>query len=74
ANTILSVYCEAAEKETDAAGGTYDQNVSLEIKVLKNREGEVNGKTSLSWDRYTGKIYDSTTPTHKKSNRVKADF
>jgi replicative DNA helicase len=72
ANTILSVYCDAAEKEYDATGGTFDREVSLEIKVLKNREGEVNGKAVLSWDRYTGKISDSDTQPQKNSRRGKA--
>jgi replicative DNA helicase len=74
ANTILSVYCDAAEKEYDATGGTFDREVSLEIRVLKNREGEVNGKAVLSWDRYTGKISDSDTQPQKNRSRRKADF
>lgn len=72
ANTILYVYCDAAEKEYNEAGGTFDREVSLEIKVLKNREGEVNGKAVLSWDRYTGKISDSDTQPQRNSSRRKA--
>lgn len=58
ANTVISVYCEAREKEEDQVGEKYStmREVDLEIKVLKNREGEVNTKEVLSWDRWESLI------------------
>lgn len=58
ANLVLSVYQEA--RENDSSSGKRD--VELEIKALKNRDGAVNNKTVLKFDRYTGNIcdYDST--------------
>lgn len=72
ANTILSVYCESAEKEEDSEGQSFERNVSLEIKVLKNREGESNKKTSLLWDRYTGKIIDGDSSGVNRKTRTKS--
>jgi len=67
ANTVLSVYCEAREKEETETGERYSfkQNVDLEIRTLKNREGEVNRAETLSWDRYTGVITDQPKPEIK---------
>jgi DNA primase catalytic core len=58
ANTVISVYCEAREKEETENGEQYSklQNVELEIKALKNREGEVNTSEKLTWDRWSGVI------------------
>jgi hypothetical protein len=59
ANTVLSVYCEAKDKEEiESKTTSKEREVSLEIKVLKNREGEVNGKEILTWDRWTGVVKD----------------
>lgn len=60
ANTVLSIYCEAREKEEDESGdkNSIKREVELEIKALKNREGEVNRTGSLIFDRYTGVIKD----------------
>lgn len=54
ANLILTVYNEAREN-TDPKQ-TFQDPVSLEIKVLKNREGEVNTSTVLYWNRPTWRI------------------
>lgn len=58
ANTVISVYCRAREEEETESGDKYGKDVELEIKTLKNREGEVNTKETLNWDRYTGVIKD----------------
>lgn len=60
ANTVLSVYCEAREKEQTPDGKDYSKErvVDLEIKALKNREGEVNRAQMLIWDRWTQRITD----------------
>ena len=52
ANLILTVYNEARENPDTK----YPDPVSLEIKVLKNREGEVNTKTVLYWNRPAWRI------------------
>ncbi len=52
ANLILTVYNEARENPEQ----NFPDPVSLEIKVLKNREGEVNTKTVLYWNRPTWRI------------------
>ena len=58
ANTVLSVYNESREKAEDPEGATYEdrREVTLEIKALKNREGEVNKTALLSFDKYTGVV------------------
>jgi replicative DNA helicase len=60
ANTVISVYCEARENEETQEGESTgkQREVELEIKTLKNREGEVNTKETLSWDRWNGVIKD----------------
>lgn len=60
ANTVISVYCNAREEEETTTQEYYSklQNVELEIKTLKNREGEVNTKETLNWDRWSGVIKD----------------
>jgi replicative DNA helicase len=60
ANTVLSVYCKAREEEETDSGDQSSKlrEVELEIKALKNREGEVNTKEILSWDRWTGVVKD----------------
>jgi len=58
ANTVISVYCRAREEEETESGEQSSKlrEVELEIKTLKNREGEVNTTETLSWDRYSGVI------------------
>ena len=51
ANTVLSVY--NAERDSGESGG---RETELEIKALKNREGEPNKKTTLTFDKWTGAI------------------
>lgn len=62
ANTVLSVYNESREKEETSEGESYKglREVELEIKALKNREGEVNQTALLSFDRWTGVIKNSS--------------
>jgi replicative DNA helicase len=59
-NTVISVFCEEREKEETEEGvkTAKIREVELEIKTLKNREGEVNNTETLLWDRYTGVITD----------------
>lgn len=59
-NTVLSVYNESREKAEDSEGSSYAgvREVELEIKALKNREGEVNKTALLKFDKYTGVIKD----------------
>lgn len=63
ANTVLSVYNDSREKDETATGETYKgaREVDLEIKALKNREGEVNQTATLIFDKYTGVIKDKTS-------------
>ena len=63
ANTVISVYNESREKEEDDEGHTYkgQREVDLELKVLKNREGEVNQVATLLFDKWTGVITDKET-------------
>jgi len=67
ANTVLSVYNESREKEETEGGETYKgmREVDLEIKALKNREGEVNRSTILTFDKWTGLI---------KEKEIESDF
>lgn len=58
ANLVLSVYNESREKDTKADGGAYERVVELEVKTLKNRDGEPNKREILSFDRWTLKITD----------------
>lgn len=61
ANTVLSVYNESREKDENSEGLSYkgSREVELEIKALKNREGEVNQTATLIFDKYTGVIKDT---------------
>jgi len=58
ANTVISVYCRAREEEETESGeqSSKQREVELEIKTLKNREGEVNTTETLNWDRWNGVI------------------
>jgi replicative DNA helicase len=62
ANTVLSVYNESREKDEDTEGTRYSKQreVDLEIKALKNREGEVNQTAVLVFDKWTGVIKEKT--------------
>jgi DNA primase catalytic core len=63
ANTVLSVYNESREKDETSEGDSYKglREVELEIKALKNREGEVNQTALLTFDRWTGVIKNSSS-------------
>jgi replicative DNA helicase len=65
ANTVLSLYNESREKEEDQEGETFTgaREVDLEMKALKNREGEPNKKALLLFDRWTGVIKNSPLST-----------
>jgi DNA primase catalytic core len=67
ANTVLSVYNESREKDEDSEGNSYNQlrEVNLEIKALKNREGEPNRTALLTFDKWTGVI---KTPISSDNN------
>lgn len=58
ANTVLSVYNESRERAETEDGENYNsmRKIELEIKALKNREGEVNQSTKLIFDKWTGLI------------------
>lgn len=58
ANTVLSVYNESREKDENSEGESLKgtREVELEIKALKNREGEPNQTAKLIFDKYTGLI------------------
>ena len=60
ANTVISVYNESREQDEDEAGNSYKgvREVELELKTLKNREGEVNQTATLIFDKWTGVIKD----------------
>jgi replicative DNA helicase len=62
ANLVLSVYNESREKAEDSDGKSYEgvREVELEIKVLKNREGDVNKTSSLTFDKWTGEIKETS--------------
>lgn len=66
ANTVISVYCRAREEEDNINGeiNSKRREVELEIKTLKNREGEVNTSKEVFWDRWTGVIKDPTVKSY----------
>ena len=68
ANTVLSVYNESREKEETESGASYKglQEVELEIKALKNREGEVNQTATLTFNKWTGVIKDQANNSYFK--------
>ncbi len=63
ANTVLSIYNESREKDENSEGDSYKglREVELEIKALKNREGEVNQTAILTFDKWTGVIKDRSS-------------
>lgn len=60
ANTVISVYNESREMAETEEGESYKgvREVELEVKALKNREGEVNQTAVLTFDKWTGLIKD----------------
>jgi replicative DNA helicase len=57
ANTVLCVYNEEREDlEQNSNGYRNPRAVTLEVKALKNREGEPNRQANLYLDTYTGII------------------
>lgn len=67
ANTVISVYCKAREEEETENGeqSSKQREVELEIKTLKNREGEVNTTETLNWDRWSGVIKERSISYYK---------
>lgn len=59
ANLVYSVYNEAKERQQVGDGEAPGREVELQIKALKNRDGEVNREAVLIFDTWTGKIKDS---------------
>ena len=59
ANLVLSVYNRSAEEETAEDGGSWGREVPLELKALKNRDGQPNGRAELLLDSWTGKVKDT---------------
>lgn len=64
ANLVLSVYNDSKEKEEAGEGGG-ERTVELEIKALKNRDGEVNRTAKLNFDRWTYRIFDPAQTAQK---------
>lgn len=73
ANLVLSVYNESREKEETPEGESYNglREVDLEIKALKNREGEVNKGASLTFDKWTGLVKEQIKTESPKRNKIK---
>ena len=67
ANTVLSVYNESRERDETSEGENLKgaKEVELEIKTLKNREGEVNQTATLIFNKHTGVITDKTISFNK---------
>ena len=59
ANLVLSVFNLSREQDPPD-GASWGREVELEIKALKNRDGEPNAKVELIFDRYTGNIKDGS--------------
>jgi DNA primase catalytic core len=68
ANTVISVYCKAREEEETESGEQSGKlrEVELELKTLKNREGEVNSSQKLIWDRWNWVIKEGVIDNFKK--------
>ncbi len=62
ANTVIRVWNQSREDE-EPKTGKQDNEIDLEITALKNREGEPNQSTILTFDKWTGVITD---PTHSR--------
>jgi len=62
ANTVIRVWNQSREDE-EPKTGKQDKEIDLEITALKNREGEPNQSTILTFDKWTGVITD---PTHSR--------
>lgn len=69
ANTVLSVFCKAREEEEADGKKTHkEREVDLVIKTLKNREGEVNRKETLKWDRWLSLIHEKGNKPQEPHN------
>ena len=69
ANTVLSVFCKAREEEEADGKKTHkEREVDLVIKTLKNREGEVNRKETLKWDRWLSLIHEKGNKPQETHN------
>jgi DNA primase catalytic core len=54
-NLVISIYNESREGAPEG-GGAWGNLVPIELKILKNRDGEPNRKITLEMDRYCGII------------------
>jgi len=75
ANLVLGIYNGRRELGNDGSQNASDK-VDLLVKVLKNRDGEINNETILIFDTRTGKIIDkkkrlNTVEPLKKIHRNK---
>jgi len=59
ANLVLSVFNLSREQDPPD-GGSWGREVELEIKTLKNRDGEPNATALLTFDRCTGNVTDGS--------------
>ena len=60
ANLVLSVFNLSREQEKSADGDSWGREVELEIKTLKNRDGEPNATALLTFDRWTGNVTEGS--------------
>ena len=57
------------EEEENGIKTHKDREVDLVIKTLKNREGEVNRKETLKWDRYLSLMYEKGNKPKETTNK-----
>ena len=58
ANLVLSIYNKSREEEPPTGSKSWGDKVDIILKTLKNRNGEPNQKTTLSFHRYKYLITD----------------
>jgi replicative DNA helicase len=61
ANLVLGLYNEAKEKADEAGKAGDGQEVSLEVLILKNRQGLSNVSTWLTFDQPRLEIKDKSS-------------
>jgi replicative DNA helicase len=73
ANTVIRVWNQSREDDNGQAGEQL-REVDLEITALKNREGESNQSTTLTFDKWTGTITDPTAPASSGRIRTQGEI
>jgi replicative DNA helicase len=73
ANTVIRVWNQSREDDNGQAGEQL-REVDLEITALKNREGEPNQSTTLTFDKWTGTITDPTAPASSGRIRTQGEI